>query len=171
VAADECQPGNVRAPWVVHFAAKGWWGALRAGSPEEIEAKYPELRVVFDLPEWLEEQVHALQALRDSARDVDDEDDVLLRAIRRERSTPPPWSNAVRGRVKWFKAEKGYGAISCAETAPDDVWVYYTMIEGRGYRALSEGEEVEMEYEAARQDSFNYRALRVRRLTPDGRAS
>lgn len=158
----------MRTPWVVHFAGKGWWGALRAESPAEIEAKYPGLRVVFDLPDWLKERAHELEALCASARDVDDDDDVLLRAIRRERSTPPPWSNPVAGRVKWFNAEKGYGAISCPETAPDDVWVYYTMIEGRGYRALHEGEAVEMEYEAARQDSFNYRALRVRRASRTG---
>jgi CspA family cold shock protein len=147
----------------VYFADKGWWGALRADSPEEIEAKYPELRVVFDLPDWLKEKTHELQALCESARDVDDDDDAFLRAIRRVRSM---WSNPVAGRVKWFNAEKGIGAISCPETAPDDVWVHFSMIEGTGYRALTEGERVEMEYEPARQDSFNYRALRVRRLPP-----
>jgi cold shock CspA family protein len=41
------------------------------------------------------------------------------------------------------------------------------MIEGRGFRALAEGEEVEMEYVAAHQDSFRYRAVRVRRPRPD----
>ncbi|MGH9037427.1 MAG: cold-shock protein [Acidimicrobiia bacterium] len=155
----------MRTPWIVYFADKGWWGALRAGSPEEIEAKHPDLRVVVDLPDWLKEDVHGLKALCDSARDVDDHDDVLLRAIRRERSI---WSNPVAGRVKWFNAEKGIGAISCPETAPDDVWVHFSMIEGTGYRALAEGEAVEMEFEPARQDSFNYRALRVRRPPTPG---
>lgn len=156
----------MRTPWIVYFAGNGWWGALRAESPGEIEAKYPELRVVFDLPDWLKEDTHGLEALCGSARDVDDDDDVLLQAIRRERSTPPPWSSPVAGRVKWFNAQKGIGAISCPETAPDDVWVHFSMIEGTDYRALAEGEEVEMEYEPARQDSFNYRALRVRRPRP-----
>ena len=58
---------------------------------------------------------------------------------------------------------ENHGAISCDETSPDDVWVHYSMIEGSGYRSLEEGEAVEMEFEPALQDSFNFRALRVRR--------
>lgn len=136
---------------------------MRADSPEEIETKYPELRVLLDLPERLRNDPTRLDALYASAGDIDDERNPLLNGILAERSAQSPWRNPVVGRVKWFNAKKGVGAINCDETAPDDVWVHYSMIEGSGYRALNEGEEVEMEYLPARQDSFNYRALRVRR--------
>jgi CspA family cold shock protein len=38
------------------------------------------------------------------------------------------------------------------------------MIEGEGYRELVAGEPVEFDVEAAQQDSFDSRAVRVRRL-------
>jgi len=41
------------------------------------------------------------------------------------------------------------------------------MIEGPGPLALEIGEEVDFEYEAAQQDSFDFRATRVRRVTAD----
>jgi cold shock protein len=70
-----------------------------------------------------------------------------------------------RGVVKFFKPEKGWGAISCDEL-PDgqDVWVHFSTIEAPGYRALRAGDVVDFDYEAARQDSFNFRATRARRL-------
>ena len=72
-----------------------------------------------------------------------------------------------RGVVKWFKAEKGTGAISSSELPPGrDAWVHFSMIEGQGYRTLEVGEAVEFDYEAAQQDSFDFRATRVRRLEP-----
>jgi len=71
------------------------------------------------------------------------------------------------GVVKFFKAEKGWGAISCDEL-PDgqDVWVHFSDIEATGYRSLDAGDIVDFDYEHTRQDSFNFRATRVRRLAP-----
>ena len=70
-----------------------------------------------------------------------------------------------RGVVKFFKPEKGWGAISCAEL-PDgqDVWVHFSDIEAAGFRAFEAGDVVDFDYEPARQDSFNFRATRARRL-------
>lgn len=48
-----------------------------------------------------------------------------------------------RGSVKWFDTKKGYGFIVGPEGK--DVFVHYTSIEGDGFRALREGEEVEYE--------------------------
>jgi CspA family cold shock protein len=157
----------MRKTWIVQLQGveSGFLG-LRADTAEEIEARYPELRVVCELPDPTEKEPDGFDWLRVAAGDIDDERHPLLVGIREERSRRSPWSNPVPGRVKWFNAEKGYGAISCEETAPDDVWVHFSHIEGRGFRALAEGEEVEMEYVAARQDSFNYRAVRVRRAGP-----
>ncbi|WP_327115426.1 cold shock domain-containing protein [Nocardia sp. NBC_01730] len=71
----------------------------------------------------------------------------------------------IGGIVKFFHAEKGWGAIASAEL-PDghDVWVHFSVIEGTGFLALEAGDRVEFHYEAARQDSFRYRATRVRKL-------
>ncbi|WP_331735581.1 cold shock domain-containing protein (plasmid) [Streptomyces anulatus] len=48
------------------------------------------------------------------------------------------------GTVKWFNAEKGYGAIN-----PDDgsaeVYVHHTAVLGSGFRNLDEGQAVEYE--------------------------
>ena len=73
----------------------------------------------------------------------------------------------VRGVVKFFKAEKGWGAISCAELpGGQDIWVHFSDIEGTGYRAFEAGDVVDVDYEPARQDSFNFRATRARRIEP-----
>lgn len=50
----------------------------------------------------------------------------------------------VKGRVKWFDDSKGYGFIE-RDGAEKDVFVHYTAIEGKGYRSLAEGQEVEFE--------------------------
>lgn len=67
--------------------------------------------------------------------------------------------------VKFFKPEKGWGVISCTEL-PDgqDLWVHFSDIEATGYRTLDAGDVVDFDYEAAQQDSFNFRATRARRL-------
>jgi CspA family cold shock protein len=49
----------------------------------------------------------------------------------------------LKGRVKWFSAEKGWGFISV--DGQPDVFVHHTAIEAPGYRSLREGEEVEFE--------------------------
>ena len=69
------------------------------------------------------------------------------------------------GVTKFFTSEQGWGAISSAELPPGrDAWVHWSVIEGDGYLELVEGEAVEFEFEAAKQDSFDFRATRVRRL-------
>jgi CspA family cold shock protein len=66
--------------------------------------------------------------------------------------------------VKFYKAEKGGGAISCRER-PDgcEAWAHFGAIDRVGYKTLEPGEVVEFEYESARQDSFRFTATRVRR--------
>jgi CspA family cold shock protein len=45
------------------------------------------------------------------------------------------------GRVKWFNEAKGYGFIQ-QEEGPD-VFAHYSSLEGAGFRALQENDEVE----------------------------
>jgi CspA family cold shock protein len=69
------------------------------------------------------------------------------------------------GTVKFFKPDKGYGAISSPDL-PDglDAWVHFSAIEMDGYRSLNAGDSVEFDYEPAEQDSFRFVANRVRKL-------
>ena len=48
-----------------------------------------------------------------------------------------------RGKVKWFNAKKGYGFIT--PESGSDIFVHYSVIQGNGYKALDEGQEVEYE--------------------------
>ena len=50
----------------------------------------------------------------------------------------------VRGTVKWFSEEKGYGFVSPDEGG-EGLFVHYTGIEGEGYRSLEDGERVSYE--------------------------
>jgi len=49
----------------------------------------------------------------------------------------------MKGTVKWFNAEKGYGFIQTEEG--QDVFVHYSAIEGEGFKSLDEGQPVEFE--------------------------
>jgi len=47
----------------------------------------------------------------------------------------------VKGRVKWFNAEKGFGFIE--QDSGSDVFVHHTAIQSEGFKTLEEGQEVE----------------------------
>ena len=49
----------------------------------------------------------------------------------------------VKGTVKWFSNQKGYGFIT-SETGKD-VFVHHTAIQGEGYKSLEEGQQVEFD--------------------------
>ena len=53
--------------------------------------------------------------------------------------------SAVKGKVKWFSNQKGYGFI--ALDSGKDVFVHHSSIQGEGYKTLEEGQEVELEIE------------------------
>ena len=46
----------------------------------------------------------------------------------------------MQGKVKWFNNEKGFGFIEME--GADDVFVHFSAIQGDGYKALEEGQEV-----------------------------
>ena len=49
----------------------------------------------------------------------------------------------MRGTVKWFNNQKGYGFISVAEG--NDVFVHYSGLNMEGFKSLDEGQEVEFD--------------------------
>ncbi len=55
----------------------------------------------------------------------------------------------MKGKVKWFDADKGFGFIEKPEGS--DVFVHFSAIQSEGFRTLDEGQEVEFdEVEGAR---------------------
>lgn len=47
------------------------------------------------------------------------------------------------GKVKWFSNSKGYGFIE--QESGKDIFVHYSAIQGKGFRALEEGQKVEFD--------------------------
>ena len=51
----------------------------------------------------------------------------------------------VKGTVKWFSNQKGYGFITPENGK--DVFVHHKAIQGEGYKSLDEGQKVEFDIE------------------------
>ncbi|MWC28901.1 cold shock domain-containing protein [Paenibacillus sp. MMS18-CY102] len=49
----------------------------------------------------------------------------------------------MKGTVKWFNAEKGYGFIQVENG--EDVFVHFSAITGDGFKTLEEGQAVEFD--------------------------
>lgn len=47
----------------------------------------------------------------------------------------------MRGKIKWFNNEKGYGFIEY--TSDEDIFVHYSAIVKEGYKTLEQGDYVE----------------------------
>jgi CspA family cold shock protein len=64
----------------------------------------------------------------------------------------------MRGTVKWWSSDKGYGFVT-PENGEDDIFVHYSGIAGTGYRSLENGQTVEFETE---QGKKGLQAINVR---------
>ncbi len=64
-----------------------------------------------------------------------------------EREGTPTDMARLRGSVKWFDPEKGWGFIRLEDG--DEVFVHHSDIQGTGFRSLRDGAEVELEVERA----------------------
>ena len=65
----------------------------------------------------------------------------------------------MKGKVKWFNAEKGYGFILSEEGK--DVFVHFSAIEGEGYNTLDEGQEVEFDVEVGDKGQLSKHVVKV----------
>jgi CspA family cold shock protein len=50
----------------------------------------------------------------------------------------------VRGKVKWFNDQKGYGFIA-KEDGSGDVFVHFSAVQSEGFKTLAEGDNVEFD--------------------------
>lgn len=49
----------------------------------------------------------------------------------------------MKGTVKWFNSQKGYGFIS--DETGNDVFLHYTGLNMNGFKTIDEGQEVEFD--------------------------
>ena len=49
----------------------------------------------------------------------------------------------VKGTVKWFSNQKGYGFLEREDG--DDVFCHYSAVQGDGFKTLEEGQQVEFD--------------------------
>jgi cold shock protein len=53
-------------------------------------------------------------------------------------------SERIKGKVKWFHDQKGYGFLT-RDDGKGDVFVHFSAVQGSGFKSLAEGEAVEFE--------------------------
>ncbi len=67
----------------------------------------------------------------------------------------------MKGRVKWFNDQKGYGFIT-PEDGSKDLFVHHSAILGEGFKTLAENQDVEFD---VTQSDKGPRATNVRKLS------
>lgn len=64
------------------------------------------------------------------------------------------------GSVRVYHADEGWGVLDGPDV-PGGCWVHFSVIAMSGYRELALGEQVSFRVEAASQDGFAFRAVKV----------
>lgn len=67
---------------------------------------------------------------------------------------------ATAGTVREWHADEGWGVID-SDATPGGCWAHFSNVLMSGYRFLSPDQPVEFEFEAGRQDGYDYRAVAV----------
>ncbi|MEJ5889991.1 hypothetical protein WDZ16_16170 [Pseudokineococcus marinus] len=67
---------------------------------------------------------------------------------------------AVAAVVREWDEVGGWGVLDAPET-PGGCWTHWSSVAVEGFRSLAVGQRVELEWEAAEQDGYAYRAVRA----------
>ena len=67
------------------------------------------------------------------------------------------------GAVREWHAELGWGVLDSPDT-PGGCWAHFSHIDGTGFRALTVGTNVQLDWEPAQQDGYSFRATRIQQL-------
>jgi CspA family cold shock protein len=73
----------------------------------------------------------------------------------------------IRATVETWTDDEGWGVLSAPEV-PGGIWAHFSAVEAEGFRKLSPGQIVEVEFEdlgSPYQDGYRFRAERVRPVT------
>lgn len=62
------------------------------------------------------------------------------------------------GTVRFWRNEDGWGVIDSVQT-PGGCWAHISAVAVEGYKSLESGQAVLLEWEAAQQDGYAYRAV------------
>jgi CspA family cold shock protein len=95
--------------------------------------------------------------------DIGKRADTVAREHAPDPLAPVGTKDSGEGTVAWWNSERGYGAVSVEKIAPWDVWCHFSRIDAAGYRELTPGERVQIDYYRADQESFKYVASKVSR--------
>ncbi len=64
------------------------------------------------------------------------------------------------GTVREWHADEGWGVID-SDATPGGCWAHFSSVLMTGYRSLSSGQSVSLDFETGRQDGYDYRAVAV----------
>ena len=67
---------------------------------------------------------------------------------------------SVVGTVRFWNTDEGWGVIDSPET-PRGCWIHYGKVAVQRFAGLETGQQMELEWEQAPQDGYDYRATRA----------
>ncbi|GAA0618405.1 cold shock domain-containing protein [Kribbella sandramycini] len=62
--------------------------------------------------------------------------------------------------VRSWQTDEGWGVLDCPST-PGGCWAHFSAIDAEGFRSLTVGDRVRLQWEHGDQDGYAFRAVRI----------